>query len=168
MPIVPDMVFSAVAQTSPDHPGGGLRAQREAIAIPIVEGVHLLLNDVRRLTDGPPIELRSLQHGNPQTVVAIGVENGCRSGFDGRPAGTLLRQNIIHPADRLDELCHSALVPGLEDHESGEITFSVICGNLVWHLIDQYFDAAGVAEKERQRRRRCKSCPRPSAAEPIK
>ena len=161
------VVKQPVTQSSPDNSSGGLRAQRQAVAITIIESVHLLLNDIGRLTDRAPIEFGSLQHGDPDTMVPVGIENGRRGRFHSHPTGILLRQDVIHSADGLDPIHHGASVSGLEDHESCEVTLAALRGNRIGVLIDQQFDAVSVAEVEGQWWRRGESSPRSRATEPI-
>ena len=78
------------------------RAQGELLAVHRVdEGVHLLLDDVGRLAYPAHEELRPLDDGRADLAVAVLLEHRARGFLEKAPAVRLVRQDIVHPADRL-------------------------------------------------------------------
>ena len=92
----------AVGDDRPHAAGRRLRSQAEAVTAAIRERVHLLLDDVCHLADGPSKELRALDHRNPELAVAVGCEQGSGRRLDPLPDVGLLRQYVVHAPDGLD------------------------------------------------------------------
>ena len=83
--------------------GRGLRAQREAIAAAVVEGVHLLLDDVGELADGALEQLGLLDasaRASPRSHSREQVSRVMRSSV--LPGADLAGQHVVHAADGLD------------------------------------------------------------------
>ena len=79
--------------------GRALRTQRQRRPIAVREGVHLLLDDVRRLTDRPPEQLRPLEHGKPDLVEPIGAEDRGGGLFEAAPAMAVRGKDVTKPPD---------------------------------------------------------------------
>ena len=66
---LPDL--GPVLQDRADHRGGPLGPHRQAVARPVGEGVHLLLDDVGRLADRAREQLRPLEQRRPDLAEAV-------------------------------------------------------------------------------------------------
>src|SRR5262249_60452199 len=53
------------------QPGGGLGTEGERVAAAVLEGVHLLLDDVRLVADAPGEELRALEERQAHPALAV-------------------------------------------------------------------------------------------------
>src|SRR5688572_12145974 len=84
------------------HTGGSLRPEGQlgrlcllrAPAVPVIEGVHLLLDDIGSLTDGPAEQLGLLQNRNADLGKRIGAKYLARRSFHGLPKLHFAGQNI--------------------------------------------------------------------------
>ena len=87
--------------------GGRLRPQREALPVQLVdEAVHLLLDDVGGLADRAPEERGVLEQRRADVAVAVGVRPRAHDFLEALPQRGLVRQDVVHPPDRLDGLGH--------------------------------------------------------------
>jgi hypothetical protein len=104
------IVQDTVAQAGPDHTGSRLRPQRHAVAVAIREGIHFLFDDIGQFTDGTRKEFRTLEHRQTDPTVAIVFEDLRRARLDPFPQSVLVRQDVVHPAHRLDNARHMPLL----------------------------------------------------------
>jgi hypothetical protein len=81
---------------------GRLGSERQRVAAAVVEGVHLLLDDVRLVADPPREQLGALEQGHADLAVAIRLEDSAGRSFDALPPRGLRRQNVTDSADSLD------------------------------------------------------------------
>ena len=81
---------------------GALRAQREALVVAILEGVHLLFDDVRHLPDRAPEQLGTLHHGRADLFVSVRFQQVARVALDVLPGADCARQDVVHAADGSD------------------------------------------------------------------
>ena len=92
-------VQQAVLQHRAHAARGAFRAQRQAVAVAVGEGVHLLLDDVGDLADGALEQLRGLQQRKTDLAVRMGVQQRRHLMLDVLPKRGLGRQNVGHSAD---------------------------------------------------------------------
>src|SRR5437667_414088 len=108
----PNFLGPLVEQTMLDcrtyDAGSRFRAQCEAVAVAVGEGVHLLLDDVGDLADGAAEQLSRLDHGQAHIPIAVAGEQTGDCAIEKNPKFRLLRQDIVHPADGLNILVHDA------------------------------------------------------------
>ena len=74
-----------VLDVGADHRSGVLRPQREGAAVAVLEGVHLLGDDVGFLAHAAREQLRLLEDGRADFVVVIGAKDRARRGFHAVP-----------------------------------------------------------------------------------
>ena len=98
----------AVLEVGAAHRRGALGAQRQRAAAGVLEGVHLLLDDVGRLPHAAGEELRGLEGRRLDAPVARGLEDRARGSLEVRPRGGLLGQHVVRAARRLGPLATSA------------------------------------------------------------
>ena len=107
-PDAPHLVAStaqhAVGDDRTDHASGRLGTQGQTFSTLVLEAVHLLLNDVRVLTDGTLEKVRLLDHRYAHLVETIGVQQLASRRFEELPAPDLGRQHVVHALDGLDGL----------------------------------------------------------------
>src|SRR5262249_7866336 len=84
------------------EPGGGLGTEGERVAAAVLEGVHLLLDDVRLVADAPREELRALEEREANLAIAVGFEGGSARGLHTLPAPSLRGENVPHATHGLD------------------------------------------------------------------
>ena len=87
----------------------------QALAVPVVEGIHLLFDDVGHLSDRAPEQLRALHHGRPNLPISIRIEQGAGMALDVLPRRHVVGNDVVHPADGPDRI-HGY---GLARFESG-------------------------------------------------
>ena len=94
------------------HAGGGaFRPQRQVLAIErVLEGVHLLLDDVGDFADGALEQGRRLDDGHADRAIAIALEPIAHDVFEVFPGFGVVGQDVIHPAHSLQGLAHGCLV----------------------------------------------------------
>ena len=86
--------------------GGAFRTQGQAVAIAVVEGVHLFLDDIGDFADRASEQLGHLEDRHSDLTIAIGRQHGRHVTLEKLPQRTALGQHIVHTADCLDTLCH--------------------------------------------------------------
>ena len=79
------------------------------VAARILEGEHLLLHDVGELADRALEQRRVLDDRHANFLVAVRSEQLARDAFEPLPAGNVRRQDIVHPARRLDLLLRHSI-----------------------------------------------------------
>ena len=88
--------------------GGAFGTEGDAVAAPVLEGVHLFLDDVRAFPDGPDEQVGVLKSGSVDTTVAEAVGDLHCFGLDVTPVFLLLGQVISGSAWRSkDQGCYS-------------------------------------------------------------
>ena len=85
---------------------GALRAQGQRAPAGVLEGVHLLLDDVGGLADPAGEELGGLEGRRLDAPVAGRLEDLARGGLQARPRGGLIGQHVVRAARRLGLLTH--------------------------------------------------------------
>eukprot|EP00611_Tribonema_gayanum_P012703 TRINITY_DN2336_c0_g1_i3.p1 TRINITY_DN2336_c0_g1~~TRINITY_DN2336_c0_g1_i3.p1 ORF type:complete len:704 (-),score=109.00 TRINITY_DN2336_c0_g1_i3:16-2127(-) len=99
----------AVLDAGANHASGQLRAQRQRFAAAILEGIHLLFDDIGHFADRALEQLGALDHRQPQFAVAVSGKHLRGDGMDVLPGRGIGRQDIVHAANGLDlheaELC---------------------------------------------------------------
>ena len=109
----PDALALVVQQAVADHrahdAGGRLGAQRQRVAARILEGEHLLLHDVGELADRALEQRRVLDDRHADFLIAVRGKQLARDAFQPMPAGNVRRQDIVHPARRLDLLLRHSI-----------------------------------------------------------
>src|SRR6185503_11466137 len=79
-----------------------LGAQRQLVAVHRVdEGIHLLLHDVGRFAYAADEEFGVLDDGRADVAISVLIEYFARRILEKPPPVRLLRQDIVHPPDRL-------------------------------------------------------------------
>ena len=91
-----------VLQVGPADRRGDLRPQRQRPAAPVVEGVHLLLDDVGRLADGADEQLGGLERRRLDPSVAGRAEDAPGVRFQQAAALRIFREHIERAAGGLD------------------------------------------------------------------
>ena len=89
--------------------GRAFRAQRQALAVELVlEGVHLLLDNVRHLADAAHKQLRVLDDGRAHIAVGKAPHQIAHLRFQPLPAGGLAGKDVVHAFDggKFVGLCH--------------------------------------------------------------
>jgi hypothetical protein len=81
------VIKQAVFFTGADATGCPFRAQRDAFAIAIIEGIHLFLDDVRDFADGTFEQVCGFQNGKANLLIAVALENIGKGTFDVLPIG---------------------------------------------------------------------------------
>jgi len=100
-----------------DDARGGLRAQRQALAVePILEAVHLVLDDIGRVADAAHEQRRRFDDRHAQIAVAVSREGRARGVLEPLPERRFLGQHVVHAANGLDRrrghgLYATALMP---------------------------------------------------------
>ena len=90
------------------HGGGAFRAQGARAVTTIHKGVHLLSHHIGALTDAPGKQVREFEQRRANFVYAGAAKVFARHRLHSMPTSRLLRQQIHHPAQRL-QLTHSAI-----------------------------------------------------------
>ena len=99
IPQAPRHAEQALLDGSAHTAGGALRTQGKALGIAVVKGVHLLLDDICHLADGALEQLGFLDHRQAYFTVAITGQHTAHRLLQELPVGSLIRQDVIHPAD---------------------------------------------------------------------
>jgi hypothetical protein len=71
-------------------------------AVPVLEGVHLLGDDVGLGADPPREQLRLLEDGRAQLAVAVAAEEVVGGPLDAVPRRDLVRQDVVGALDGPD------------------------------------------------------------------
>ena len=107
-PLIPEALYLIVQQTVFDPgthtTGGALGTQSEHVAVTILEGVHLFLNDIGHFADGALEQLGHLHQRHTDLVITVGVEQLAHCLFEIAPGRCLLRQDVVHAAHGLNVL----------------------------------------------------------------
>src|SRR6056297_561381 len=82
--------------------GSTLRAQRHAVAVTVLEAVHLLLDDVCHLADRAPEERGFLYDGEPDLAVAVRLQHARDTSLEILPTSRFPREKVMHPPNRFD------------------------------------------------------------------
>ena len=85
---------------------GAFRAQRQAFAVAIVKGIHLLFHHVGYFADSALKQRRMLDDRQADFAVAIAGQYLLQNTFDTLPDNGVGRQIVVHAADGLDVLRH--------------------------------------------------------------
>ena len=88
------LVVQAVLQVGAADGGGPLRSERDLLPAPVLEAVHLLLDDVRLLADGAGEEGRILEDGRIDARVTERPGGLGNRAVHERPVALLLRQDV--------------------------------------------------------------------------
>ena len=105
------VVQQAVAERRAHDASGRLGPQRHALAVAVVERVHLLRDDVGELADRAAEELRALEHRQANALITVGREELRGRALDALPERRVGGQHVVHAADRLNQVGHVALNP---------------------------------------------------------
>src|SRR5918997_1691297 len=87
---------------------GALGAQRDALRVPALERVHLLLDDVGRLPHAAREQLRRLERGRLDPLVAGALEDRLRLALQRLARERLLAQHVVRAARCLDPAVHAS------------------------------------------------------------
>src|SRR5690606_39598245 len=90
------VVQQAVFFTGTHTAGGAFGAQGQAVAIAVVEGVHLFFDDVGHFADGALEQRRLLNNGHTNFVITIRSQQFFDGAFKVLPDRALGRQDIVH------------------------------------------------------------------------
>ena len=109
-----------VLDHGPDYSGRIFRAHRQRAALTVGERVHLLVDDVGRLADGPLEERGVFQHGRADLGVPPRSEGLARDPLRLRPALALRRKEVARPLDRPVPQSHGAIArrPSIRKYSS--------------------------------------------------
>ncbi len=88
----------------PHAAGRALGAKRETFAVAILEGIHLLFDDIGNLADGAFEQFRLLENGETDFPQAVALEKPAHRILEILPQRGLIGQEVIHAPDRLDFL----------------------------------------------------------------
>ena len=99
-------VVQSLLDEGAHHRRGGLGAQGQAAALLVVEGVHLLADDVGGLSHPAHEELRVLEQRRPDLAVAVVREDPPGDRLDGAPEGGVLGQQVTGALDTLQTARH--------------------------------------------------------------
>ena len=91
------------------HAGRHLGPQRQVLGLSmlvgtVLEGVHLLLDDVSHLTDAAHEQRSRLDDGRTHILVAVALQDAAHLGFQPFPARRFGRQDVIHALHSLKGL----------------------------------------------------------------
>ncbi|EWS63466.1 hypothetical protein Y695_03301 [Hydrogenophaga sp. T4] len=98
----------------PHHTGGVFRAQGELLAVePVLEGIHLLLDDVGHLAQAAHEQRRGFHDGRAQVAVAVAQHERAQLVFEPLPVCGHGRGDVVHAFDGAEFFCHgNAVRPG--------------------------------------------------------
>src|SRR5690606_8920115 len=106
------VVQQAVRDHGAHHAGGPLRPQGQRVPARILEREHLLLHDVRELSDRTLEQRRVLHDRHADLPIGVRGEQLPGEALEAMPGGDLRRQDVIHAARRLNLLLsHSMGTP---------------------------------------------------------
>ncbi len=93
------LLVEVVLDVGPDDRCRGLGPQGYALTSLILEGIHLLLHDVRGLPDAAGEELRPLEYGDLYLAVAVAVKRAAGGLLGPLPVLDLPGQHVLDPPD---------------------------------------------------------------------
>jgi len=110
-PHVPELARAVIKQIVLEHGTHAgcraLRAQRQLLAVQaVLEGVHLLLDDVGDCADGARKQWRRLDQRHAHRPVAVAAQPITHQFLELFPQFGFVGQDVVHPADRLQCLGH--------------------------------------------------------------
>ena len=106
------VVGEAVLDRRTHRGGRGLGAQRELLAVqPILERVHLLLDDVGDFADRAPEEAGMLEQWRADVAVPVAMHAVAHDLLEGQPAGRLVGEHVVHATDGLQGCGHLLKLP---------------------------------------------------------
>ena len=94
--------LEAVLDVGAQERRGRLGSERQRVAAAVVEGVHLLLDDVGLVADPAGKELGALEERQPDLPVAVGLEDLSPRGLHALPLARLRGQDVADAPHRLD------------------------------------------------------------------
>jgi len=107
---VPHPAFLVIEQAMLDagtHAAGcPFRTQAQAVAVAVLEGIHLFFDHIGHFTDGTLEQMSLLDDRHAYFAVAIAGNHLAQYLFYFLPYRALLRQAIVHTANSLDLFCH--------------------------------------------------------------
>jgi len=96
--LLPLVVQEPVRYPCAHHARGGFRPQRQALAVAVLEGIHLLLDDVGHLADRTAEELGVLDDRQADLAVAVVLDEVAHGVLEIAPGGGILREHVVHAA----------------------------------------------------------------------
>ena len=113
-PVVGEIVFDRGAHDA----GRGLWAKRERVAVQLVlEGIHLMLDHVRELTDAAYEQCRRFDDGHTHVAIAVLPEDRACGVLEALPQRCFFGQHVVHAAYGLQCGRHA----GLRDRLDGDV-----------------------------------------------
>ena len=108
--------------------GSRLGTQRQALAV-VVEGVHLLFDDIGRVADAADEQRRRLDDRHAEIAVTVLRERLPRGLLDALPKRCLVGQDVVHAANGLDRrrvhaLAASAVLDACREAAAGNARYS--------------------------------------------
>lgn len=99
----------AVLDHGAHHARGHLGAQGQMLGLAVLvgtvlEGVHLLLDDIGHLADAAHEQGRGLDDGRAHILVAVALQHAAHLAFQPFPARRLRRQDVVHALHSLQGL----------------------------------------------------------------
>ena len=94
--------LESVLDIGAQHARRGLGTKRERIPAPVLERVHLLLDDIRLVADSPRKQLGALEQRHADLSIAVCLEDPACRRLDALPARGLRRQDVTDATDGLD------------------------------------------------------------------
>ena len=101
-PLLRSLDVRAVLDVGAHGPGRALGTEGELLLALVLEDVHLLVDDVRRLADAAGEEGVRLDHRRADLAVAVQREDLAGHPLDLLPAPDLAGQDVVHPLDAVD------------------------------------------------------------------
>ena len=114
----PGPVLEPVFDERPHDARRVLRPQRQRAALAVREGVHLLVDDVRRLADRAREELRRLEDRRADLAVAVEPKTRRAVGLDGGELLAVGRQEVVRALGRPELAAHRAQAPSVLKYSS--------------------------------------------------
>ncbi len=114
----PRNVLHSALDERPDHSGGVLGAKRQRAALAVRERVHLLVDDVRRLSHRAGEELRRLEDRRADLSIPVRAEDAARGGLDGGELLALGGKEVVRALRRLHARRHRAQAPSTRKYSS--------------------------------------------------
>ena len=121
----------------PHQRGGGFGTQRQAFAPAVLEGVHLLLDDIGRLADPADEQLRPLEDGGANLGIAVPIQHVTRHRLQRLPFPRLVGKNVRSPSNALDHVHLGCERSAISSQRCSATVFSFF--SLAWHLLTPEF-----------------------------